>query len=93
MKTITFICDKCKQSKSEADIVAIDVSYKIVRQNHNYPQSASAKKDICKQCLDKLGLLHQLPEKDYSEPENRNLRTFEDKLVDILSDLGVMFEE
>lgn len=86
------ICDKCKQSKSETDIFSIDISYKIKTQS-SYYHSVSAKKDICKQCLDKLGLLTELPSKDTDEMAKKNAKTFEDKFVDLLCDLGVQFEE
>lgn len=93
MKTITYICDKCKQSKSDTDIVTIETSYQIVRTDNSYRHTARASKDICKSCLDKLGLLTELPPQDTDEQLRKNSKTFEDKFVDLLYDLGVQFEE
>ena len=94
MKTTTYICDKCKQSKSETDIVAVDVSYKLTKPGNNYGHNTAAtKKDICKQCLDKLGLLTEWPKDDVDEFLKKNSKTLEDKFIQMLEDLGVQFVE
>ena len=93
MKTTTYICDRCKQSKSQDDIVPIELSYQISRKSTTNRYNHRASCDICKQCLDKLGLLAEYPEENPTEQLNKNNKTFETKLVDLLSDLGVLFEE
>jgi hypothetical protein len=92
MKTTVYTCDKCKQSKSLEDIVTIDISYQITRPNKSR-YSARASKDICKTCLGGLGLLTELPETDTEEALKKNDRTLESKFLDLLNDLGVLFEE
>lgn len=50
-------------------------------------------KDICKECLNKFGLLTEMPEQDRDEALKKNDKTLESKFINLLSDLGVMFEE
>jgi len=92
MKTTTYICDHCKKSVSETDLVSIDTSYQITKQGTNYKSTYRANRDICKSCLDKLGLLSEQPEQDTDELFNKNRKTFETQFIDMLADLGVQFE-
>jgi len=91
MITTTYICDKCKQSKSKEEIYPIEAYYTISRPNYTQ-QRVTAKKDICKQCLESLGLLTEQPTLDTDNIIDRNRQKLEDKLIDILTDLGVLFE-
>jgi hypothetical protein len=92
MKTTTYICDKCKESKSQDDLVPIELTYNIARPN-SYRHTVRHSRDLCKGCLDKLGLLTELPESPHDEELKKNDRTFESRFIDLLSDLGLMFEE
>jgi len=94
MKTITYICDKCKQSKSESDIVVIETTYQISRNSQASRYTARAKKDVCKQCLESAGMLYEMPDNtDVNEALKKSQKSFEDKLIDLLYDLGVQFQE
>jgi hypothetical protein len=86
MKTTTYICDKCKQSVSKDDLVSIEISYKLSQYT-----KARAEKDICKTCLDSLGLLKEADPKTQDEDIAKNNKTLESKLLDILEDLNVQF--
>ncbi|MDR1246101.1 MAG: hypothetical protein LBK57_03635 [Clostridiales Family XIII bacterium] len=103
-KTTVYTCDKCEQSKSLEDIVTVDISYQIAPHEacnrHTAGKSKSyerhtvrVNKDICKECLNKFGLLTEMPEQDRDEALKKNDKTLESKFINLLSDLGVMFEE
>ncbi len=93
MKTTVHTCDICKQSKSEGDLSSISVTTRGITMlaNHHHPP---VQIDICKGCLEKKGFIIERPaEMDESEIGKRNVKTLEDKLFDILEDLGVSFHE
>lgn len=101
MITKTFICDVCKKSVGETELCQVEANVKVPRQdNCRSMKSVSTKfancdKDVCKDCLVKKGILIELSEDD-KERANQvasNQKTLESKLIDILSDLGVLFEE
>lgn len=93
MKTTTYICDKCKKSVGETELCGIDVS--ITSPQNSCSRRHSAHKDICKECLKSLGIIIDLPadKAAASEQDHKNQKSFEDKFCDMLSDLGVQFEE
>ena len=102
MKTTIFFCDKCSQSFSsdgidrpipvingDAKNVLLEVKVEIASKVDREAQTIS--KQICRDCLKKLGLsfdTHHNIENSY--PTQPSL---EDKLIEILSELGVKFEE
>jgi hypothetical protein len=88
MRTTTYICDICKQSKSQDDLVEVKISFDT--KGRYRPES---KKDICKECLKKRGLLLENTENPDEETRKSNQKTIESKIVDILEDLGVQFCE
>lgn len=93
MKTTNYICDVCKTSKSEEDLSQISVNTRgiTISQNHYHPD---IKFDICKECLKKKGfIVNPIPEDQKEEAVNVNSKTLENKILDILEDLGVQFYE
>lgn len=97
MKTTTFICDVCKKSVLETDLTEMRVT--IVGRNkttaRTYSMSREVKKDICLDCLKKKNLAEKtfLEVKQDQETEDKNTATLESKLIEILQEIGVMFEE
>ena len=93
MKTTIYQCDKCKQSKSQEDLSKICVTTRgiTISSNHYHPEIEF---DICKDCLEKEGFIVN-PEPELSEEEikKKNYKTLENKLLEILEDLGVQFYE
>lgn len=94
MQTTNYICDICKTSKSKEDLSQIRVNTRgiTISQNHYHPDIEF---DICKDCLKKKGfVVNPIPE-DQNEEEVRkaNNKTLENKILDILEDLGVQFYE
>lgn len=92
MKTTVHTCDICRQSKSEEDIIPISISYQAKAPNNNYKHTISKSKDICKACLDKRGLLTEFPTENIDETVAKRSKAFDDRFVDLLCDLGVLFE-
>lgn len=93
MRTEAYICDICKQSKSKDDLKTIEVRTEgiIIKGCDRYNP---LKIDICPDCLKKKGFIVEssLPAtKEQSETQNK--KTLEDKLYDILEDMGVAFVE
>jgi sulfur relay (sulfurtransferase) complex TusBCD TusD component (DsrE family) len=95
MKTTTYICDICKKSVGEAELVTVEISAKMMKMPNGYMQQQRVSKDICKDCLKGRGIVTEyVPgENDLEEITKANNKTLESKLVDILEDLGVQFQE
>ena len=94
MITKTFICDLCKKSVGEMELLPLEVNLTMPKSPSGYAQRLTVKKDICKDCLEKKGIVIKLA--DHSETEKitqSNQKTLETKLIEILEDLGVAFAE
>ncbi|HEX3026392.1 MAG TPA: hypothetical protein VHR42_04090 [Clostridia bacterium] len=94
MVTKTFICDKCKKSVGETELYSVEVE--LNRPTGGYSSRMhSAHKDICKECLKTLGIIVDAPEdaKEREKQTSKNQKTFENRICNFLSDLGVLFEE
>lgn len=89
METITHICDICKQSKGKEELARLEVRSSGLEFLDRY---ATKKVDICKACLEKKNfIVNNREDKTLNEIKNINNKNLEDKLIDILSDLGVQF--
>lgn len=94
MVTKTFICDLCKKSVGETDLVPIETTVSMPKSASGCTQRLTAKKDVCKDCLEKKGILMTITdEKQRGEITTKNEKTLEDKFVDLLVDLGVVFSD
>jgi hypothetical protein len=94
MKTTTYICDTCKKSVGESELTTLSISMKMSKSPSGYAATVTANKDVCKACLEKKGILVTVPEdQKHEDAVSKNQRTLEDKLVDILEELGVIFEQ
>ena len=97
MITKTFICDVCKKSVGEFDLFKVTTNLEFPKQTGSYKTTnlASCQKDVCRECLEKKGLITE----GYGEKENaketeaKNQKTFESKFIDFLEDIGVAFVE
>jgi len=92
MKTQIFTCDLCKQSKSENDLCHLTVGTRGITISPNKYHS-DINIDICKDCLEKKGFVIKPEDKMIEAEINKNKKTLEDKIVDILQDLDVAFHE
>ncbi len=91
METITHICDVCKQSKSKEELARLEVKSSGLEFLDRY---ATKKVDICKSCLEKKNfIVSKREDKTPDEIQKINNKNLEDKIIDILSDLGVQFYE
>ena len=93
MKTTTYICDKCKKSVGAEDLTEIKFSANIIKQPNGYNSSQIINKDICKKCLEEKGLIIEFNQEKYAQDLNKNKKTIEDKILEFLEDLGVVFQE
>ena len=91
-QTTVYTCDICKQSKDRDDLARIDVRTEGIRIK-NCDRYNPLKIDICKDCLKKKGFLVEFKSEDGEQVEKQNKATLEDKLYDILEDMGVAFQE
>lgn len=95
MKTTSYICDCCKKSVSQEDLVSLNITCSGLRfSNNSYKPTVSKEIDICKSCLSARGFVIEKPEDGQFEQVNKqNERTLEERFIDILEDLGVAFVE
>jgi hypothetical protein len=95
MITKTFICDLCKKSVGEFELFQLSTNLTIPKSNGYLLSLATVKKDICKCCLKAKGIVIEETEdrKIAVEIEQKNQKTFESKILDLLEDLGVAFVE
>lgn len=91
METITHICDICKQSKGKEELARLEVRSSGLEFLDRYTVK---KVDICKSCLEKKNFIVNMREdKKLDDIYKINNKNLEDKIIDILSDLGVQFYE
>lgn len=93
MKTITYICDKCKKSVGAEDLIEIQFSANLIKKPNGYHSLQTIKKDICKKCLEEKGLIVEFDQEKYEQDLKKNKKTIEDKILEFLEDLGVAFQE
>lgn len=91
MKTITHICDVCKNSKGENELSHLRVNSTGLEFLDRYK---TFEVDICKECLEKKGFIINRKEgQSDNDIQKANGKNLEDKIIDILNDLGVQFYE
>lgn len=90
-QTTVFTCDICKQSKSKGDLAKINIKTDGIRiKGEGYSGLGF---DICRNCLKKKGFVVEVKDGEIEQAEAQNRATLEEKLCDILMDLGVIFEQ
>lgn len=91
-QTIVYTCDICKQSKSKNDLAKITVKSDGIKMKNVY---GGITVDICPDCLKKKGfVVEEKPTEEEQElVEKQNKATLEDKIYEILEDMGVAFVE
>ena len=91
MRTEVYTCDICKQSKGRDDLAKITIKSEGIRMKGVGYNGIMV--DICPDCLKKKGFIVEIKEEDMEPALTQNKQTLEDKVYEILSDLGVVFEE
>ena len=91
MQTTNYICDICKTSKSKEDLCQMRVTTQGLRiKEGSYYNELNV--DICKDCLEKKGfIINPKPEQTEEDIKKKNSQVLENKLIEILEDLGVQF--
>lgn len=90
-QTTVFTCDICKQSKSKKDLATITVKVEGLKIK-GVSRYDALNIDICPECLKKKGFVVD-PKEETEQTAAQNQVTLEDKLYEILEDLGVVFAE
>ena len=96
MITRIFICDICKESVGKSELFKVRTNLEIPEPPPYGNKLLSCEKDICRECLNKKGIITEMTSEDrekYAQKQKANQKTIEDKLIDLLVDLGVVFEE
>ena len=95
MKTEVFTCDCCKNSKSYGDLAHLTIQCDGLTLKMGGLRKFSIVKDICKDCLERKGIVvHPTADNEKDKiADTKNKKTLNDKLIDILDDLGVAFHE
>lgn len=93
MQTTNYICDVCKTSKSKEDLCQMRVTTQGLKiKEGSYYNELNV--DICKNCLEKKGfIINPKPEETEEDIKKKNSQVLENKLIEILEDLGVQFYE
>jgi len=94
-QTTVYTCDICKKSKSYEDLLKIEVtagSYNGVK-IAGFSGSTVLKVEICTECLKKKGFIVESKKEEEEQHAKQNKKTLEDKIYEILGDMGVAFQE
>lgn len=91
-ETKVYTCDICKQSRARDDLSRIEVKTEGIKIK-GCDRYSALKIDICKDCLKRKGFLVEVKNEELEQAAMQNRATLEDKLYDILEDLGVAFCE
>lgn len=91
-QTTVYTCDICKKSKDRDDLSKIEVKTEGIRIK-KYDRYNPLKIDICKDCLKRKGFLVEVKDEENEQAQKHNEATLEDKLYEILEDMGVAFTE
>lgn len=94
-QTMVYTCDICKGSKARNDLAKIKVQIEGVRVKGVNMKYGTLEIDICKECLKKKGFIVEprVDDEENQQTEGRNRVTLENKLYEILEDMGVVFAE
>lgn len=92
-RTEVYTCDICKLSKSKNDLASITVKSDGIRMKGVGYNGITI--DICPDCLKKKGfVVEEKPTEEEQELVGKqNKATLEDKIYEILEDMGVAFQE
>lgn len=91
-QTTVWTCDICKQSKCKDDLSKIEIKTEGIKIK-GCDRYGALKIDICKDCLKRKGFLVEAKKEEAEQAEMQNRATLEDKIYDVLEDLGVAFCE
>ena len=92
MRTTVYTCDICKQSKSYEDLAKIIVKAEGIKIK-DVNQYNGLEIEICSDCLKKKGFIVDFNKEDAEQTAAKNKVTLEDKIYEILEDMGVAFQE
>ena len=91
-KKMVFSCDKCGKEVNSQELVEIDVTTRNIKIKgcDGWLGHSPLHIEICKDCISEYGFKIE-PAENNSHVAEQNRMTLEDKMFDILQDLGVCF--
>lgn len=95
MTKVVHSCDICKQEKSARELAKLEIRSAggINIKDANGYFGTGHILDICPDCLKKYGFdVEPKHDEEYKAQAAQNRKTLEDKILDILDDLGVSFQ-
>lgn len=94
MEVVSHVCDICKQTKTKDEMIQMYLSQRNVYSCKVKIIDNELKLDICPDCLKKKGIvIEKTEEESVEEILKKNEKTIQEKLTEILDDLGVTFYE
>lgn len=91
MITKTYICDLCKKSVGEKELIELSTTISIP--SHLYRKNLTIKKEICVNCLKAKDLYIPKNEEITEEKSVKNEKVLRDILIDLLVELDVSFND
>jgi hypothetical protein len=95
MQTTIYTCDICNKEAKKEDLICMTITT-----NSRYKGPYLAMKggskylEICKECLEKKGFIIDIVSDEEREAKlKHNSVCMEDQIINILSDIGVQFEQ
>lgn len=85
-------CDICKHERKLNELSNINISVGGIKVRGLYTRNDTIHIDICKDCLMDKGFIIEYSKEECNEVADKNRETIEERLMDILMDLGVSFE-
>ncbi len=92
-QTTVYTCDICKQSKDAKGLAKITVNVGRGLKVKGCGSYGGLEIDICTECLKRKGFVVEPKDEEAEQAAAQNKVTLEDKLYEILEDLGVAFTE
>jgi hypothetical protein len=89
MRKYVYVCDRCKKESEDLDNfthLSVKTNGIHIKGCDNFSQTEY---EICKDCLKEIGFA---VEGGYDEIATANRQTLDEKITDILLDLGVVFD-
>jgi protein-arginine kinase activator protein McsA len=98
MKTIVYVCDKCRQPKQRNELAELNAYLTIpegfAKTQYSTRIAPKESKHICKECLQSFAMFKEsTEEKPVIQPEQEIKDRLFDIMQDILKEMGVVFEE
>jgi len=87
----TYTCDKCGKEVDKKDLGYIEVTLTLPTKAYRTDTHYAKSPDICRDCLKEYGFI--MDKSDVQTARVENTTTLRDKIIDLMLDLGVTFDQ